>query len=174
MRVVTGTTLNYCFIPEGYASNGKCEILVAGVTQVEFYVNVDLIPSKYIHTFLSNLPDNDSCIHRAKVTGTWSTKLVLDGVNDGELVITAENITPKIDKEVNDAIFHGGDIDNLINAAESGLKNLNMTSLLSKITKVFRDGWDFILPGAADFYISKAVFNKRKDLLCELKYRELA
>ncbi|KAF5318840.1 hypothetical protein D9619_010766 [Psilocybe cf. subviscida] len=151
-----GTTLNYCFIPESYASNGKCEILVAGVTQVEFYVNVDLIPSK------------------AKVTGTWSTKLVLDGVNDGELVITAENITPKIDKEVNDAIFHGGDIDNLINAAESGLKNLNMTSLLSKITKVFRDGWDFILPGAADFYISKAVFNKRKDLLCELKYRELA
>jgi hypothetical protein len=151
-----GTTTNFCFIPEGYGSNGKCEILVTGVTQIEFYVNVDILPST------------------AELTGTWSTKLVLDGVNDGELVITAEKITPKIDKRVNDAILHAGDINNMINAAESGLKNLNMTSLLSKITEVFRDGWDFILPGAADFYISKAVFNSRKDLLCELKYREIS
>ena len=46
-----------------------------------------------------------------------------------------------------------------------------MTYLLREMRNVFSGGWDFVLPGAGDFYIHKAVFNKEEDLLCELKYK---
>lgn len=55
MRNATGTTLNYCFIPEGYGSNGKCEILVAGCTEVDFYVNYDVLPTTYVCDLISRL-----------------------------------------------------------------------------------------------------------------------
>lgn len=105
------------------------------------------------------------------VNGEWSTKIVLDGVNDGELIIKADGINPKITNEVNEAWLHSGDISTFTKPTEEGLKRLSMTYLIDEMQSVFKNGWDFVLPGGADFYISKAAFNREKDLMCELKYK---
>ncbi|KIM41738.1 hypothetical protein M413DRAFT_137225 [Hebeloma cylindrosporum] len=148
-----GTTRNWLFIPEGYNDQGKCEIFISGSTFVEFYVHVDLPAS------------------RGWVKGEWSTSLILDGVNDGELVIKAGDINPTITNEVDEAWLHAGEISHFTEPCERGLKKLSMTYILNEMRSVFQNGWDFVLPGGGDFYINKAVFNGEKDLLCELKYK---
>jgi hypothetical protein len=84
-------------------------------------------------------------------------------VNDGELIIKADDINPKITKT--------GTEHYVTKPGEEGLKNLSMTNIINEMRSVFKNGWDFVLPGGADFYISKAVFNREKDLMCELKYK---
>jgi hypothetical protein len=140
-----GTTTNWLFIPEGYNANGKCEILLFGDTFVEFYARAGLSP------------------YAGGVNGEWSTRIVLDGVNDGELIIKTDDIIPKITRT--------GEAHAVTKIAEDGLSKLRMDSIINDMRSVFKNRWDFVLPGAADFYISKAAFNREKDLLCELKYK---
>lgn len=110
-------------------------------------------------------------MHSGWVNGEWSTRIVLDGVNDGELIIKADDISPKITNNVDEAWLHSGEISIFTKPAEEGLKRLSMTYIINEMRSVFRNGWDFVLPGGADFYISRAVFNREKDLMCELKYK---
>ncbi|KAF5310583.1 hypothetical protein D9619_007749 [Psilocybe cf. subviscida] len=149
----TGATDNYMFIPEGYNKDGKCEILLTGTTLIRFYVHVD-IPSS-----------------TGWVEGKWSTSIILDGINDGELQIKIGDINPQINQSVDEAWLHKGEITHFSNPAKEGMRRLSMTYLLNEMRNVFTDGWDFVLPGAGDFYIHKAVFNREEDLLCELKYK---
>ncbi|KIM41721.1 hypothetical protein M413DRAFT_444966 [Hebeloma cylindrosporum] len=143
-----GTTRNWLFIPEGYNDQGKCEIFISGSTFVEFYVKVN------------------SPVQTGQVNAEWSTSLVLDGVNDGELIIKAADINPIITSKVNQEW-----LSHFTEPCETGLKKLSMTHILNEMRSVFQNGWDFVLPGGGDFYINKAVFNREKDLLCELKYK---
>ena len=110
-------------------------------------------------------------IYSGWVKGEWSTKIVLDGVNDGEMIIKADDIKPTIASEADEALLHSGEITTFSDPTEEGLKKLSMTEIIDDMRSVFKNGWDFVLPGGADFYISRAVFNKEQDLMCELKYK---
>jgi hypothetical protein len=149
----TGSTYNYMFVPEGYNKDGKCEILLGGTTLIKFYIHVDL-------------PSSSGWIQ-----GKWKTSIVLDGINDGELIIKVDDINPEITQKIDEAWLHDGQITHFSDPAKEGMRNLSMTYLLQEMRNVFSGGWDFVLPGAGDFYIHKAVFNKEEDLLCELKYK---
>lgn len=110
-------------------------------------------------------------IHRGWVKGEWSTKIIFDGVNDGEMIIKADDIKPKITSGADEALLNGGQITTFSEPTAEGLNKLSMTEVINDMRSVFKNGWDFVLPGGADFYISKAVFNREQDLMCELKYK---
>ena len=105
------------------------------------------------------------------VNAEWSTWIVLDGVTDAELIISANDSKPFITKNIDEAPLHKGDVSDLLNPVEDGLNGLNISYIITEMRSVFSNGWDFVLPGAADFTISKAVFNREKDLMCELTYK---
>ncbi|KAG8899067.1 hypothetical protein FRC00_001940, partial [Tulasnella sp. 408] len=74
-----GRTSNTLTIPEGLDSSSKCVMKLSGTTAIQTYLHLDGIGEIGKTTSL--------------VTCTWEASLILDGVDQGELKITAE--TPK-------------------------------------------------------------------------------
>lgn len=107
------------------------------------------------------------------VKGKWSTSIILDGTHGGELVIKVKDIDPEIEENIDEDWLHRrkADFDIISARAKEGMKQLSMTYLLNEMRNVFSDAWEFVLPGAGDFCIHKAVFNREEDLLCEIKYK---
>ncbi|KAI0915912.1 hypothetical protein AcV5_003389 [Taiwanofungus camphoratus] len=148
-----GTTTNWCFLPEGYNENGKCEITVMGTTDVDLYVHIDLPRST------------------GWLKGEWSVNLIFDGVKDGELIIKADPIVPVVSHGADEAWLRDGDVTRFFDSVKRGLNSLSMQDVLNRLTGAFSDGWIFCFAGGGDFYIDKAVFNREQDLLCQLKYK---
>lgn len=108
--------------------------------------------------------------YRGSILGKWSTSIILDGIN-GEIVIKVEEINPKIEEDIDEKLVDRDEIKTFREPLKDRMKHLTMTDLMNDMRDVLGNAWEFVLPGAGDFYIHKAMFNGDEDLLCELKYK---
>lgn len=108
------------------------------------------------------------------VTCTWEASLILDGVDQGELKITAEIPKEPIIRTVEDESFLYPDIqDNIMNQTRNGFKYSEFANLKGSLEKLFSGSWAFVFAQGRDFFIDKACFNREGDLLCQLKYKSV-
>ncbi|KAG9042562.1 hypothetical protein FS837_010695 [Tulasnella sp. UAMH 9824] len=145
---------------EGLDSSSKCVMKLSGSTAIQTYLHLDGIGEIGKTTSL--------------VTCTWEASLILDGVDQGELKITANIPKEPTIRTVEDESFLYPDIqDNIMDQTRNGFKYSEFANLKGSLEKLFSGSWAFVFAQGRDFFIDRACFNREGDLLCQLKYKSV-
>ncbi|KIO21506.1 hypothetical protein M407DRAFT_28898 [Tulasnella calospora MUT 4182] len=153
-----GRTSNYLTIPEGLDSSSKYVMKLSRNTMIETYPHLDGI--------------GEIGKTRSLVTCIWNASLILDGVDNGELHITAEiPKEPIIRTDEMESFLYPNIMDKIMDRIRNGFKYSEFANLQASLEKLFNGSWAFVFAQGRDFFIDKACFNREGDLLCQLKYR---
>ncbi|KAG8922024.1 hypothetical protein FRC01_014584 [Tulasnella sp. 417] len=152
-----GRAWNAIEIPEGLDSSAKCVMKLIGSTEVETYLHLDGMGEI----------GKTTCT----VKCTWEASLVLDGIDDGELKITAQTPTTTIASSVDESFRYPDILNDTKARCEAMFQHNNFYDIKAGLEKLFSGSWAFVFAQGRDFFIDKACFNREGDLLCQLKYK---
>ncbi|KAG8946296.1 hypothetical protein FRC04_011926 [Tulasnella sp. 424] len=153
-----GKTTNSLTVPEGLDSSGKSVIKISGTTEVESFLHLLGAVGEIGKT---------TCW----VTCAWEASLILDGVDDGGLKITVDELKPKTTTKNDTSFLYPDILKDIEEQCKRLFENSNLNHIKASLEGLFADSWSFVFSQGRDFYIDKACFNREGDLICQLKYK---
>lgn len=99
--------------------------------------------------------------------------MIFDGVKDGTFSIRIETSDPEISTRIDKSFLENGYVSQRVveKIKKAWMKPEAFKGIADKLNELFKGSWKFIFSGGRDFYIDRACFNRRGDLLAELKYK---